>query len=824
MGTPARIIAVTLLVSLSTAHGELRQDEHPVQPQQLADRSRDSALVRPATTWHHQESEQPGERDRHFLQTRSPDRVSPLRMSWYLDAIRHMDRMPQYFSATDERLPSRSDPTALTSSQAQPLRRWTWLGPGNVGGRTRALLIHPTTPWIMYAAGVSGGVWKTTDSGASWNPIADLIANIAVCSMVMDPQNPSVIYAGTGEGFGSADAVRGAGIFKTTNGGRTWTHLSATNHDDFHYVNKLLVSPLSSNRIYAATRSGVWRSTDAGTSWRKVFTTKAANGSGTMDLAIRSDRPTDVVIATDGNFAQAAIYRNVDAGGGGVWTLVYTEANMGRTSLAIAPSNQNVVYALASSLEGAPRTYGLLVFLRSTDGGATWQARVRNTNTTGVNACLLSTCDCSNLPLYGQGFYDNVVAVDPLDADRVWAGGIALFRSDDGGASWGLASYSGDQLHPDDHVIAFHPDFDGAANQRMFVGNDGGIYRTDNARTTTSAEWCGSRSAVDWVRLNNGYGVTQFYHGLPYPDGTTYFGGTQDNGVIWGTDAEGPNAWSAAPPPSPWKGGGGGDGWYVAINPQNVNELYVRDNYNLRRTSDAGLTWTYGTPGITESLYYFTPLVMDPSDPSTLWVGAGKPWRTTDGGITWSQAGAAVSDYVTAIAIAPSDRNSVFMGLSTGKVVRSTNALKTGATSVWAETQLPSASCRVSSLAVDPADKRVVYATCSTFGVPHVWKSVDGGVSFKKNSGSGNTGIPDVPVHTIVIDPGSTSRIYIGSDLGVFTSVDGGASWYVESTGFANVRTDSLSIAGSRLFAFTHGRGAYRVSLQPLPRRRATRH
>src|SRR5207249_4728051 len=231
---------------------------------------------------------------------------------------------------------------------------------------------------------------------------------------------------------------------------------------------------------------------------------------------------------------------------------------------------------------GGNYTYGLHAVFRSTDGGATWGARVRNTDATKLNTVLLTNpvyaflteCGFGASQFFDQGWYDNVVAVDPLDANRVWVGGIDLFRSDDGGTNWGLASYwwtSPDprHAHADQHSIAFHPQYDGTSNRIMFAGNDGGLYKTTDARAATAtgpAAPCGSAGGMAWTNLNNGYGVTQFYHGVPYPGGTTYLGGTQDNGTLRGTDAGGINSWTMIL---------GGDGGYVALDSGNTSVLYA---------------------------------------------------------------------------------------------------------------------------------------------------------------------------------------------------------------------------------------------------------
>jgi hypothetical protein len=173
--------------------------------------------------------DQPGEAMEYYRLKRLPSGATEIPVEKYLAAKAQMDAMPQYSTAENRYLPSRNELKAARPEAApEAIGTWTPLGPGNIGGRTRALLIHPTTPNVMYAAGVAGGVWKTTNAGALWQPLTDMMANIAISCLAFDPSNPNVIYAGTGEGFFNGDAVRGAGIFRTTDGGANWTQLTAT--------------------------------------------------------------------------------------------------------------------------------------------------------------------------------------------------------------------------------------------------------------------------------------------------------------------------------------------------------------------------------------------------------------------------------------------------------------------------------------------------------------------------------------------------------------------------------------------------------------------
>ncbi len=778
----------------------------------------------------------PAEAQDFYRSKRAPVGQAAVPVERYFAALDRMRVMPQRSTLRNESLPSRAEMAEIGLSyadEAKALGAWTSLGPGNVGGRTRALVIDPVDPSTMYAAGVAGGVWKTTDAGASWRALDDLMPNLAVAALALDPANRSVLYAGTGEGFFNGDSVRGAGIFRSTDAGASWSRLDGTGKGDFFYVNDLAVSPRDSQRLYAATRTGVWRSFNAGASWSRVLDPKV-NG-GCLDLALRTDGGAEALLAACGTLQKtAAVWLNPNADQGGGWKKVLSEPGMGRTTLAIAPSRQDVVYALAASNVGGPGgSYqnGLHGVFRSADGGATWTAQVRNSSPERLNTLLLSnpvygfaeSCFGDPNAFYNQGWYDNVIAVDPVNPDRVWAGGVDLFRSDDAGASWGLASYwwgeasSSSFVHADQHTLVFHPRYDGAAVKTLYAGNDGGIFRTTDALAPTVKSPSGvcdpKEGKVPWERLNNGYTVTQFYTGTAYPDGTRYLGGTQDNGTIRGGQGNA-NAWETIY---------GGDGGSVAVDPRNTNVLYVTYiRLSIAKSTNGGGTFREATSGIQEpsdNFLFISPFAMDPSDPDRLWAGGYSLWRTDNAAGFWQKASAKLTGKqpsVSAIAVSPADSNRVLAGTREGLIAGTTAASAAGGSTKW-----KSAKPRtgwVSSLAFDPQNGNVAYATYSTFGGKHVWKTVDGGKSWKGLDGTGAGRLPDIPVHSLAVDPADSRRLYLGTDLGIFVSADGGATWEVENSGFANVVTESLSIVpgpeGTRtLFAFTHGRGAWKVTL-----------
>jgi len=723
------------------------------------------------------------------------------------------------------------------------LARWSWLGPGNVGGRTRTLVIDPQQTETMYTGGVSGGVWKTTDGGAAWRPTGDTLANIAINSLVMDPRDNNTLYAGTGEGYfretvrGTGLPLRGGGIFVSTDAGESWSILESTRNSDFHFVNDLFVSSVDTSRIYAATRTGVFRSSDGGQSWTRILSVSAT--AGCLDLVARPGAASDYLFVSCGTLEQATVYRNMDAASDGAWSAVLSEPNMGRTSLAVAPSNPDVVYALSASNVPAPPGFnqGLLAVFRSNEAGAagTWQAVVRNTSTDRLSTLLLTNpvpaaevdCKFSNQNQFvTMGWYCNTIAVDPTNPDRVWAAGVDLFRSDDGGATWGVASYwwanraTPSFVHADQHAIVFHPHFDGHTNNTLFAANDGGIYKTDEASDNVlhgiTALCDPANGKIAWQHISGNLGITQFYHGAVFPNGREYIAGAQDNGTQLGGDDRGANGWILV---------AGGDGSYVAIDPSKPGTFYVSSQgANILRTDDGGATFKQATTGLADDFLFITPLMMDLGTPKVLWTGGRKLWRTDNAGLSWAPASTTLgAGKVSAIAISGPR---VLAGTSNGFIYRNDYARSATPSTAWPGVQPRQGF--VSSITHHPLDADIVYATFAGFGGQHVWKSTNGGVSWTPLDGEGDGQIPDIPVHSLVVDPDRPQRLFIGTDLGVMVSIDDGAHWMTEGDGMPKAVTEWLVIAstpeGRSLYAFTHGRGVWRTTLPAAPRRRAVRH
>ncbi|MBL8229079.1 MAG: hypothetical protein JNL98_11405 [Bryobacterales bacterium] len=724
---------------------------------------------------------------------------------------------------------------------------WQPLGPGNQGGRSRHLLIHPGNPDIMYVSAVTGGVWKTTDGGQNWFPLTDMFPSLGIGGLTFEPGNPDTIYAGTGFWFNSqsgtnvfGSAPRGAGIFRSRDAGVTWERLNAPEGTHFRFINEIIVSRHDVNRIYVATWTGIFRSTDAGQSWNFVVNRSGPSQNGCQDMVARTDQDTDYLFASCGTIAAGspAILRNTDAGGEGEWKVVAQPAGMANTTLAIAPSNQSVIYALVSS-NGTDRqgwASSLAGVYRSVSNGdpETWEARVTNEDPEPLNAGLLSNNSSffgnvcfvnGQRTISGQGWIHNAIAVDPHDHDRLFVGGIDIYRSDDGGRNWGIASFwqaadGPNGAHADVLGLVFPPDFDGGAKPRLYAITDGGVYLTDNARAEVATGPRGGCSPfsnrVSWRPLHGGYQTTQFYTGAVLPGGAAFFGGKQDNGTMRGTLA-GQATWTRL---------FGGDGAAVAVDPRNPNTVFVStQNFGLVRSRNGGRSFTATRRGIGEpsaNFAFIAPLAMDSSNPDRLYAGARRFYRTTDQAENWDTISTELSSVqgaVSAIAVSPSDPTKVVFATSQGFLFRTDDALAANSETVWEVTR-PRPGY-VPAMTFDPNDANTVYAVYSQFntavGQNHVYRSRDGGRTWEGIDREGPNGIPDMPVLAVMVDPLDSNRIYLGTDLGVFVSIDGGESWNRDRNPFAAVPTERLILdrtAGATyLYAFTFGRGVWRTLL-----------
>jgi uncharacterized protein (TIGR03437 family) len=724
---------------------------------------------------------------------------------------------------------------------------WTEVGPGLVGGRIRNLLIHPQNPNIMYAGAVTGGVWKTTDAGQTWNPTTDGQANLTVGAMAFDAQNPNTIFAGQGEKYSYNP---GSGILKSTDAGATWALLPGTaNASDFAYVNRIVVSSTNPLHIYAATNTGLFSTADGGTKWTKAPIN--ASFYGCQELVARTDVQTDYLFAYCSSTKATlpgAVYRNTDAGGTGTWTNVFSVPNMGRSVLGIAPSNQSTIYVAASGLgtagndQGFREGDGLVGIFRSTSSGdaGSWTTQTAANSTDPFTYLLLSSTQgfvdnycAKGTPLAsdldpGYGSWGLMIAVDPVDPNVLWAGNADLHRSDDGGVTWGVATLWNYVLipqysHADRHGLIFHPGFNGTTNQTIYHFTDGGLLRSDNARAAVSTgpqSGCKTQyqanSKITWTNLNGGLRNSQFWKGAAFPGGQAWIGGFQDNGVNLGMVGNFDN----------WIELLGGDGEEVAVDPLNPNRiLYGNQGLSLFRTVNGGGSNSSATKGITENAnnFPFSPvLAVDPNETSNVYIGGTTNlWRSTDWAASWTASGAVgKGDYITAIAVSPLDSNTVMFGTANGFIFRSADALNGAGT--WASTRPRNA--QVSSIAFDPMQAGVVYgvysnATGGAKGAAHIYRSADGGQTWTATDGSGATAMPDTSTNRMLVNPANSQTLYVATDQGLIISQDGGATWGRDN-GLPSAIVEDLAFDSpnpSYLFAFTHGRSAFSTLLPGAP-------
>ncbi len=722
-------------------------------------------------------ADQPGEAIKWRL-LRHRDERGQIKPDGLTNAMRQLDLMTKASTragiAGIPSGPGRSVGPAANQRAGLDPTKWEWLGPGNIGGRTRSMLIDPSNPQIMYAGSVGGGVWKTTNGGNTWSALPGLSANLAVSTMAMSPLNPQVILAGTGEGFFNADAIRGAGIFVTTNGGNTWSQVPSTNTPEFQYVNRIAISP-NGQTVLVATNSGLFRSTNGGQSY-------SIPGGGVNTRMLDVDfHPTDsnrCICSTAG----ARVWASTD--GGANFTAATGLNSTGdffsfRTEVCYSRATPATIYASVDRGGGT--------IFRSTDNGATFSQRHTGSNYLG-----------------SQGWYDNIIwAGDPNNADRVIVGGIDLWRSTNGGtdvariSQWQLAPLS---AHADHHEIITPPAYDGTSNNTLLFGNDGGLYYGGNLWDTSAAN-------VTWQEINNNYGVTQFYGGDGNAQANRYFGGTQDNGTnsVNYTGAASTENWTMYI---------GGDGGFAAADPTDANFLYGEFQFlGIHRSSNGGVSATpiyQNLPDSFANTNFIAPFVLDPNNPRRLLAGGASLWASVDcraPTVAWQSIKAPTSSLISAIAVNPRNSNEVWVGHNNGDVFFTSNG--TSATPTWVKrdgTTLPNRYCE--RIAVDPRTSTTIYATFGGFNPDNVWKSTNGGQTWTNIS----VGLPSAPMNGICAHPSKANWIYVGSEVGVFGSEDGGATWSPTNEGPLNVAVDEVKFVGNFLLAVTHGRGMYRIN------------
>lgn len=719
----------------------------------------------------------------------------------FVKARRHIDLMK---AAQRERNKGKKK-VVIEAAGIEP-DSWEWLGPGNVGGRIRSIVIHPTNTNTMWVGSVSGGIWRTDNGGNSWFPINDFMANLAVSTMVLSPTNTNILYAGTGEGFISTvipgtglQVTQGAGIFQSTNGGTTWNQMTNTNPAApmtpgcgalgavpcpafWLYVNRLAISP-DGNTILAATIGGIARFAVGGTTWSQQTFNPA------MDIDFHPTDSTRAIVgeqglarfSTDGGRNWTAANFNPTITNGG------TLATSGRVELAYAPSNPAIVYASVNQNNGE--------VYRSTDGGQSY-TRVN----TGSNF------------LGSQGWYDNIIWINPQDPAFVIVGGIDLWRSTNSGTNFTQISTwqnAPNSAHSDHHVIVAHPGFNNNTNRIVYFGNDGGIYINVDVALGPFPP----TSPSGWFSLNNNLGITQFYGAAGNASSGVIIGGAQDNGTT--RFSGNPQGWTAM---------FGGDGGFCAADPTDANYFYgeTQSLGAIVRSTNGGVNASVISSGIGDvgQANFIAPFILDPNNPNRMLAGGISLWRSTNvkaATPTWAaiKVAAAGNSPVSAIAVSPSNSSLICVGHNSGDIFLTFNGTDIPPLiPAWAQIDTAALPNRfVTRLVIDPSQNpNWIYATFGGFNGDNLYRTTDWGNTWTDITGTGPTGLPNVPVRSLTFHPRMPDLLYAATEIGIFTSSDAGANWEPTQDGPANVSVDDLFWMNEDLIAVTHGRGLYRAS------------
>lgn len=652
-------------------------------------------------------------------------------------------------------------------------------GPGISSGRVKALLLQKAQNRIIIGA-ASGGIWKRSlASNAVAVPVADFASNLSIGALAADPNNPNILYAGTGEPGVNVDAFNGDGVLKSLDGGDNWFRVDNGSMSS-KKVTGVWVDPRNSQRLLAsALYDGLYVSTSGGVSWNRI------RASDAMSLAVSPTNPDrillsntqpfggvggDLLLSTNGGTSFAAV--------GGPWG--GGSASVGRIDLAWSPSDGNVVWCtVAPPIVGTDG--GLSGIYRSTDGGSTWTRQFSTVHGTAQDG--------------DQGWYNNPIAVSTGDPNTAYFGGINLYRGTAGGSTTKLTNwFSGAGfpfIHADQHAIAIDP----TNANTVYVGNDGGLFVTTNGGTT-------------WMDMNAGLGCVQFYNGaIGMNDLQTVFGGTQDNGSL---------VYSADPV---WDQTLGGDGFQCAVDPQNDSIVFgsiYSSNYFV--SLDGGRTFR-GLPSLPllggEGTPFFSPMTIDPTDGTRIYGGAQRVYRGIHdraGAVTWTATSGGLlfnNDAVYRIAVARTDGNVIYASGGSRLSVTTTG------TDPWTSINPPGGQF-ISGIAVHPSNPQDVTVCRSGFSGGQVLRSTNGGGAWTDVTGD----LPNVPCSNILMREAS-GRLdtYLATDTGVYyTDLNvSPVQWSPVGTGLPNVHVFDILITGdgSKLVAVTHGRGMFVMQTGP---------
>jgi photosystem II stability/assembly factor-like uncharacterized protein len=695
------------------------------------------------------------------------------------------------------------------------------IGPANMGGRIVDLAVVEKNPDTYYVAAATGGVWKTSDAGATWTPLMDALT-CSIGAIAIAPSNPDIVWVGAGEANARNSVTWGDGVYKSTNGGKSWTHmgLKATEH-----IGRVVIHPSNPDIVYVAALGKLWgpslarglfKTTDGGKSWQHVLALD--ENTGCIDVAIDPTEP-DILYAaayavrrdgfSAGNPANqygplAGLYKSTN--GGVKWTRMTKglPANeYGRCGLSIYRKDPKVVYAVVQTdktpvtvvgqVPNKPLEIGDGGVFRSDDKGETW---------THVN----SVCP--------RPFYYGQIRVDPSDDQRLYVLGVAFYASSDGGKKFQVAAKG---VHSDHHALWINP----SDPRHLILGNDGGLYFSKSRAATWTA--------------NRGMPLAQFY-GIAVDMSKPYrvYGGLQDNGSwggpSWTRSAEGIVL-------SDWKKILGADGFNCQCDPSDANIVYAEAQYGKPSRIDVktgkGKLIQPKAPDKSE-VYRFnwsSPILLSPHNPKTLFYGGNLLFQSDNRGDTWTRispdltrgepgkASPSTGHTLTTIAESPRKAGVIYVGADDGRVHITRDAGKT-----WTDLSdnVPGvAKVRwISRVECSHHDEATAYLTIDRHRNnndhrPYVFKTTDYGATWTNI----NADLPaDAPVHVIRESSKNPSVLFVGTEQAVFVTLDAGKAWHRLKAGLPVVPMHDLVIHPRErdLVIGTHGRGVYVMDIGPL--------
>jgi photosystem II stability/assembly factor-like uncharacterized protein len=674
---------------------------------------------------------------------------------------------------------------------------WRSIGPSHFPGRISTIAIHPTQTQKIWVGSTGGGIWRSTDGGATWATSGDFLPSLSITSIVMSPGNPAVMYAGTGEfsaSLGYPDGRRstvGAGILKSTDGGITWSPLPATNPAadiGWRHVVRLAVHSTDASILLARTESStgvarIYRTADGGLTW-SVARSEISKLAGDVQFDRVDVNRAVAVIGTGASYTTDA---------GQTWT---QPGGMGGGAVIAYSSQSRLLFASVAGDHHCCSHDDDARLTRSADGGLSWS---RVTGSDSMNY------------LGSNGPRQNAIWVDPTNSDHIIVGGRYLVRTKDGGATWlRISDGQPGSVPTGQNVIVASPGYNGTSNRTIYIGTDGGLYRATDIEAVTAPH-------IGWTALNNGLATTDFFSGA----GHTGLNGRIAGGTRTGTLVYAGTSWSALGP---------GDGSGVAVDPTNGNRIFVAvgglgQSSKVYRSTTGSAPVSEITAGSLGFAHATVPMLFDPYNPDIVLVGATQLVRATNARTEapfWREIGNFTPPYlvdarITAIAVARGNPDVIWFGSGQLPLQRTLNG--TAERPAWTEAgplKGPTA------LLVDSANNLVVFAGIDAdtdYNQPKssaIWRTQDGGSTWSAIG----SGLPARVVHSIVQHPRAPAFLYVGTDKGIFTSEDGGTTWNTTSDAPARVAVHKLFWGSdATLYAATLGRGMFRATVEvPQPR------